>query len=152
MTEFGPWLIPEVCFISVSLGIGLFTVKECCSEAIFRFSDNSSFCSVQILLYCLQIQISYLQLTQTHTDYTPGRKYIGGLQFLPFLLLCLSVYKLFFRQDFSATTWVRILKFGTKLDSEKLYCVTKNSHILLIRSFICSFFFLSNEIFCKESI
>ena len=24
-----------------------------------------------------------------------------------------------------ATTWVRILKFGTKLDSDELYCVRK---------------------------
>ena len=31
----------------------------------------------------------------------------------------------FFVKDFSATTWVRILKFGTKLDSDELYCVTK---------------------------
>ena len=28
-------------------------------------------------------------------------------------------------KDFSATTWVRILKFGTKLDSDEMYCVTK---------------------------
>ena len=32
----------------------------------------------------------------------------------------------FFVKDFSATTWVRILKFGTKLDSDELYCVTKD--------------------------
>ena len=31
----------------------------------------------------------------------------------------------FFVKDFSATTWVRILKFGTKLDSDELYYVTK---------------------------
>ena len=38
----------------------------------------------------------------------------------------LSVCKLFFSViDFSATTWVRILKFCTKLDSDDLYCVTK---------------------------
>ena len=37
-----------------------------------------------------------------------------------------------------------ILKVGTKLDSDELYCVTKNSHILLISLFICSLFFLSN--------
>ena len=29
-------------------------------------------------------------------------------------------------KDFSATTCLRILKFGTKLDSDELYCVTKN--------------------------
>ena len=30
-------------------------------------------------------------------------------------------------KDFSATTRVRILKFGTKLDSDELYCVTKTA-------------------------
>ena len=59
------------------------------------------------------------------------------------MFVCRFVCKLFFSvKDFSATTRVRILKFGTKLDSDELYCVTKNSHILLISPFICSFFFL----------
>ena len=31
-----------------------------------------------------------------------------------------------FVKDFSGTTWPRILKFGTKLGNDKLYCVTKN--------------------------
>ena len=69
------------------------------------------------------------------------------------LSVCLSVCRsvnFFFVKDFSATTWVRILKFGTKLDSDELYCVTKNSHILLISPFICSFFFLSNGNFCHR--
>ena len=30
-----------------------------------------------------------------------------------------------FVKDFSTTTSVRILKFGTKLDSDELYCATK---------------------------
>ena len=34
-----------------------------------------------------------------------------------------------------------ILKFGTKLESDELYCVAKNSHIFLISPFICSFSF-----------
>ena len=38
------------------------------------------------------------------------------------MFVCLSV-NFFFVKDFSATTWVRILKFGTKLDSDELYCV-----------------------------
>ena len=41
------------------------------------------------------------------------------------LSVCLSVNIFFSVKDFSATTWVRILKFGTKLDSDELYCVTK---------------------------
>ena len=39
------------------------------------------------------------------------------------------------------------LKFISKLGSDELYWVTKISRILLISSFICSFFFLSNENF-----
>ena len=35
------------------------------------------------------------------------------------LSVCLSV-NFFSVKDFSATTWVRILKFGTKLDSDEL--------------------------------
>ena len=119
------------------------------------------------------------------------------------LSVCLSVNFFFSVKDFSATTWVRILKFGTRLDSDELYCVTKeqphiayqslylfiflslqwkkfsskisqqllglgfwnlvqslivmscivqqkNSHILLISPFICSFFFLSNGNFCHR--
>ena len=30
-------------------------------------------------------------------------------------------------KDFSATTWLRILKFGKKLDSDELYCVPKTA-------------------------
>ena len=66
------------------------------------------------------------------------------------LSVSLSVCKLFSVKDFSATTWVRILKFGTKLDSDELYCVTKNSHILLISPFICSFSFSPMEIFVTD--
>ena len=48
----------------------------------------------------------------------------------------------FFVKDFSATTWVRILKFGTKLDSDELYCVTKEQpHIAY--QFLYLFIFLS---------
>ena len=37
------------------------------------------------------------------------------------------VSKIFSVKDFSATTLVRILKFGTQLDSDELYCVTKKT-------------------------
>ena len=62
------------------------------------------------------------------------------------MFVCLSVFIFFFSvKDFSATTWVRILKFGAKLDSDELYCVTKNRHILLISPFIYLFIFLSHQ-------
>ena len=52
------------------------------------------------------------------------------------LSVCLSVNS-FFVKDFSATTWVRILKFGTKLDSDELYCVRKEQpHCLSVPLFV----------------
>ena len=42
------------------------------------------------------------------------------------LFVCLFVNH-FSVKYFSATTWVRILKFGTKLDNDELYCVTKKT-------------------------
>ena len=41
------------------------------------------------------------------------------------MFVCLSVCKLFSVKDFSAPTCFRFLKFGTKLDSNELYCVAK---------------------------
>ena len=45
-------------------------------------------------------------------------------------------------KDFSATSLVRILKFGTKLDSDKLYCVTKEQPHIAYQS-LYFFIFLS---------
>ena len=47
-----------------------------------------------------------------------------------------------FVKDFSATTWVRILKFGTKLDSDEFYCVTKEQPHIAYQS-LYLFIFLS---------
>ena len=58
------------------------------------------------------------------------------------LSVCLSVNFFFFVKDFSATTWVRILKFGTKLDSDELYCVTKKQPHIAYQS-LYLFVFLS---------
>ena len=55
--------------------------------------------------------------------------------------VCLSV-NFFSVKDFSATTWVRILKFGMKLDSDELYCVTKEQPHIAYQS-LYLFIFLS---------
>ena len=57
------------------------------------------------------------------------------------LSVCLSV-NFFSVKDFSATTWVRILKFGTKLDSDELYYVTKEQPHIAYQS-LYLFIFLS---------
>ena len=58
------------------------------------------------------------------------------------MFVCLSVCKLFSVKDFSATTWVRILKYHTKLDSDELNCVTKEQPHIAYQS-LYLFIFLS---------
>ena len=61
------------------------------------------------------------------------------------LSVCWFVYlsvNFFSVKDFSATTYVRILKFCTKLDSDELYCVTKEQPHIAYQS-LYLFIFLS---------
>ena len=53
------------------------------------------------------------------------------------LFFCLSV-NFFSVKDFSATTRLRALKLSTKLDSDELYCVTKQTatYCLLVPLFV----------------
>ena len=55
-----------------------------------------------------------------------------------------------FVNDFLATISLRILKFGSRLDSDEFYCVAKSATYCLSVSLFCSFFFLSNENFCHR--
>ena len=52
------------------------------------------------------------------------------------------IFIYFFSVNFSAATRVRILKLGTKLDSDELYCVTKEQPHIAYQSFYL-FIFLS---------
>ena len=66
------------------------------------------------------------------------------------MFVCLSV-NFFFVKDFSATTWVRILKFGTRLDSDELYCVTKEQpHIAYQSLYLFIFLSLQWKIFSSK--
>ena len=51
-------------------------------------------------------------------------------------------------KDFSGTTVPRILKFGTSVGYDLLYCVKENQHAGAYYSLICPLFFLSKQIFC----
>ena len=68
------------------------------------------------------------------------------------MCVCVCVCKLFFVKDFTGTTEPRILKFGTNIGYNLLYCVRENQpDLLLIIPFIYPFFFLSNKNFCQIS-
>ena len=53
-------------------------------------------------------------------------------------------------KDFSTTTRLRILKFGTKFDSDESYCVTKRATYCLSVPLFFSFFFLFSKRFCRR--
>ena len=78
--------------------------------------------------FCLSVNFFSCQLYPRYEVY---RGYIV-FEFSVIMFVCLSVcwfvclsVNFFSVKDFSATIWVRILKFGTKLDSDELYCVAK---------------------------
>ena len=50
-------------------------------------------------------------------------------------------------KDFSGTTATRILKFGTNVGCDLLYCVKENQPAALFIPLICPFFFLSSKTF-----
>ena len=62
--------------------------------------------------------------------------------FFPSFSLIYYIWTFFSVKDFSATTWVRFLKFDTKLDSDELYCVTKEQPHIAYQS-LYLFIFLS---------
>ena len=56
-------------------------------------------------------------------------------------------------EDFSGTSVPRILKFGTHVGYDLLYCVKENQHAAEYHSLylsICPFFFVSNKTFCHR--
>ena len=83
-------------------------------------------------MYVQQIFLIYMmtQFAKTlllYSNYTPDTKKRGYIVFAfsVIMFVCLFVCKLFSVKDFSATTWVRVLKFGKKLDSDELFWVAK---------------------------
>ena len=72
----------------------------------------------------------------------------------PFFLFSISHSNVIHREicvkDFSGTTVPRILKFGTNVGYDLLYCVKENQHAALIFPLIYPFFFLSKQIFCYK--
>ena len=116
-------------------------------------TDFSAPVGASVLKLCVHLQVGKVYCVNGNKDANPQSSFYLLFSIFHFFLLSLlyNMYGLFFCQRFLSNYLVRILKFGTKFDSDKLYCVTKkNSHILLISPFICSFFFLSNENFCRR--
>ena len=57
-----------------------------------------------------------------------------------------------FAKDFSGTTGPRILKSGTNIKYDRLYCVLKNQPYMVYKFHYLSIFFLSNNFSILSSI
>ena len=101
---------------------------------VFAFSVIMFVC----LFVCLSVSLFIIPRYEVYRGYI-----VFAFSVIMFvcLFVCLSV-NFFSVKDFSATTWVRILKFGTKLDSDELYCVTKEQPHIAYQS-LYLFIFLS---------
>ena len=89
--------------------MNFFSVKDSSTTTWLRIlkgtklDSDELFCVTKTATYCLSVPLF------VHFSFSP--------------------MNFFSVKDFSATTWLRILKFGAKLDSDELYCVTKKTHI-----------------------
>ena len=101
---------------------------------------------------CLQFVIvvfpDHTHLLFLYPRYEVYRGYIVTFCLFCNMFVCLSV-NFFSVKDFSATTWVRILKFGTKLESDELYCVTNKQPHIAYQSLYLFIFLFGN--FCQIS-
>ena len=68
----------------------------------------------------------------------------------PSLPLMKYIYREICVKDFSGTTALRILKFGTRVGYDLLYCVKETQHAALIIRFICPFSFSPIKLFITE--
>ena len=90
-------------------------------------ADFSAPVGASAFKFCVHLQVGKVYCVNENQDANPH--FVFFFQIFNFSF-CHS-YKIhmdiFSVKDFSATTRLRILKFGTKLDSDKLYCVTKTA-------------------------
>ena len=103
-------------------------------------TDFSAPIGASVFKFCVHLQEGKVYCVNENKDAKAHFAF-----FFQFFLLSLlyNTYRHFFSvKDFSATTWVRILKFGTKLDSDELYCVTKEQPHIAHQS-LYLFIFLS---------
>ena len=122
----------------------------------FFFLSNKIFCHRILRSFysqSLQIRI-HLDRGQVYCGKENQDYVIKFCLLFAFFLFSISHSNVIYRescvQDFSGTTVPRILKFGTNVGYDLLYCVKENQHAALIILLICPFFFLSKRIFCYK--
>ena len=91
-------------------------------------TDFSAPFGASVFRFCVHLQKGKLYCVNEKKDAYSYFSSFFNFSCFPSVALT-YIWTFFSVKDFSATTLLRILKFGTKLYSDELYCVTKNSHI-----------------------
>ena len=108
-------------------------------------TDFSAPIGASVFKFCIHLQEGKVYSVNENKDANPHFAFFFQIFIFSFFLLYNTYGHFFSVKDFSATTWVRILKFGTKLDSDELYCVTKEQSLIAYQS-LYLFIFLPMEI------
>ena len=105
--------------------------------------DISTLIGASVFNFCVHLQDGKVYCVNGNLDANPHFAFFFQIFTFSFFLSYIIHMDIFSVKDFSATTSVRILKFGTKLDSDKLYCVTKDQpHIAYQSLYLFIFLFL----------
>ena len=107
---------PQIAYKSLYLFIFFSPTK-------ISVTDFSAHIGATVFKFCVHLQVRKVYCVNENE----GAYSHFAFFFFHFFLLSPSynTYGYFSVKDFSATTCLRILKFGTKLDSDEVYCVAK---------------------------
>ena len=125
--------------LSVPLFVHFSSFSHLCKSFFFSVQDFSATTSLRALKFGTKLDSDELYCV---TKKQPHIAFQSLYLFIFLLSLSYVNLSFFSVKDFSATTWVRILKFGTKLDSDELYCVRKEQPHIAYQS-LYLFIFLS---------
>ena len=80
-------------------------------------TDFSAPIGASVFKFCVHLQEGIVYCVNGYEDANPHFVFFFNFYFFPSFTHIIHM-DIFSVKDFSATTWVRILKFGTKLDSD----------------------------------
>ena len=103
--------------------------------------------TARVFKFCIHLESGQVYCGKENQD-----SVINFCLLFPFFLFSISHSNVIHREicvkDYSGTTAPRILKFGTNVGYDLLYCVKENQPAASYHCLICPFFFLSKQIFC----
>ena len=109
-------------------------------------TDFSAPIGASVFKFCVHLQVGKVYCENENKDANPYFAFFFQFFIFSFCRSYIIHMDICFVKDFSATTPLMILKFGTKLDSDKVYCVTKKTTYCISVPLLIHFSFSPMEI------